>query len=223
MQPLDHIPAKNGIRLKRRGAEGAERRGEEAGAVRQNTNSDLTAVLCAPLRSLRLCVKSRPCFALLTLAAGLLAAGISPAAAAVKVGDAFPDLATFQLEGKLPADCAGKIVIVDFWASWCKPCKQSFPALNELQAKYAAQGVVIIAINVDENRADMDDFLKKIPATFPIVRDASQKLVGQTGINTMPSSFVIDRTGKVRFAHSGFHGDDTKKTYIAEIESLLAQ
>lgn len=161
--------------------------------------------------------------ALLTLAAGLFAAGIFPAAAAVKVGDAFPDLATFQLEGALPADCAGKIIVVDFWASWCKPCKQSFPALNELHAKYAAQGVVIIAVNVDENRADMDAFLKKIPATFPIVRDGEQKLVGKTGINTMPSSFILDRTGKVRFTHSGFHGDDTKKTYITEIESLLTK
>ena len=160
--------------------------------------------------------------AALVLAVGLLAAGIFPAAA-VKVGDAFPDLATFSLEGKLPADCAGKIVIVDFWASWCKPCKLSFPALNELQTKYAAQGVIIIAINEDEKRADMEAFLKKLPATFTVVRDAEQKLVRQIKVNTMPSSFVIDRTGKVRFAHSGFHGDDTKQTYITEIESLLTK
>ncbi|MCX6895533.1 MAG: TlpA disulfide reductase family protein [Verrucomicrobia bacterium] len=161
--------------------------------------------------------------AALALAVGLLAAGIFPAAAAVQVGDAFPDLATFSLEGKLPADCAGKIVIVDFWASWCKPCKMSFPALNELQARYAAQGVVIIAINEDEKRADMEAFLKKLPATFTVVRDAEQKLVRHIKVNTMPSSFVIDRTGKVRFAHSGFHGDDTKQTYITEIESLLTK
>lgn len=161
--------------------------------------------------------------AVLTLAAGLFAAGISPAAAEVKVGDAFPDLAPFKLEGQLPADYTNKIVIVDFWASWCKPCKMSFPALNELHTKYAAQGVVVIAINVDEDRAEMEAFLKKIPAAFPVVRDASQKLVGAAGISTMPSSFVLDRTGKVRFAHSGYHGDDTKQTYIKEIESLLAK
>lgn len=161
--------------------------------------------------------------AALALAAGLLAAGIFPAAAAVQVGDVFPDLATCALEGKLPADRAGKIVIVDFWASWCKPCKQSFPALNELQAKYAAQGVIIIGVNVDENSADMETFLKKIPATFPIVRDGAQKLVANTGINTMPSSFVLDRTGKVRFTHSGFHGADTQKKYAEEIDSLLTQ
>lgn len=161
--------------------------------------------------------------AVLALTLGLFAAGSFTAAAQVKVGDAFPDLAAFKLEGQLPADYTNKIVIVDFWASWCRPCKTSFPALNELHTKYAAKDVVIIAINVDEERADMEAFLKKIPAQFAVVRDATQKLVAAVGVSTMPSSFVLDRTGKVRFAHSGYHGDDTKQTYIKEIELLLAK
>lgn len=139
----------------------------------------------------------------------------------LKPGDAFPDLTAFKLEGKLPDEWKGKVVIVDFWASWCGPCKESFPALNELKKKYAGRGLVIIAVNVDEERADMELFLKANPATFTIVRDAGQKLVPLTGIKTMPSSFVLDGEGKVRFAHSGYHGDKTKKQYEEQIESLL--
>lgn len=155
------------------------------------------------------------------LAALVLFAGLFSAAAEIKVGDAFPALASFKLEGKLPEGTHGKVVMVDFWASWCDPCKDSFPAMAELQKKYADQGFVIIAINVDENRSDMDDFLKKNAAGFAVVRDASQKLVEKAGIGTMPSAFLIDPEGKVRFTHSGYHGADTKKKYAEEIEALL--
>ena len=158
----------------------------------------------------------------LTLAA-MFAAAISTAQAALKVGDSFPDLAGFKLEGKLPDSLKGKVVIVDFWASWCQPCKDSFPAMNELQKKYADKGLVIIAVNEDEESSDMKDFLKDNAATFTVVRDAKQKLVGVAGIQTMPSSFVLDDTGTVRFTHSGFHGAETQRQYETEIESLLKE
>ena len=139
----------------------------------------------------------------------------------LKVGDAFPNLADAKLEGQLPADLAGKIVVVDFWASWCSPCKASFPVLNELQQQYADKGVVIIGVNVDEKRAEMDGFLKQHAATFTVVRDAEKKLVSQANISTMPTSFVLDVTGKVHAIHNGFHGDSTKKQYITELDELL--
>jgi len=151
----------------------------------------------------------------------LLAGTILTAQAALKVGDDFPDLAGFKLDGKLPDALKGKVVIVDFWASWCGPCKESFPAMNDLQKTYADKGLVIVAVNEDEEKSDMQDFLKDNAATFTVVRDAEQKLVGVAGIQTMPSSFVLDDTGKVRFIHSGFHGAETRKEYGQQIESLL--
>ena len=157
-----------------------------------------------------------------TLAVATLLAGtFYTGRAALKVDDAFPDLGGFNLEGKLLDALKGKVVIVDFWASWCGPCKESFPAMNDLQKKYADKGLVIIAVNEDEEKSDMQDFLKANTAGFTVVRDAKQKLVAVAGIQTMPSSFVLDDTGKVRFTHTGFHGETTRKEYEQQIESLL--
>jgi thiol-disulfide isomerase/thioredoxin len=142
-------------------------------------------------------------------------------AGGIKAGDSFPDLTGFKLEGKLPDSLKGKVVLVDFWASWCEPCKQSFPVMEELHKRYADRGLVIIAVNVDENRPDMEAFLKKNAASFTVMRDPTQKLVEKAGIATMPSSFLMDRDGKVRFTHTGFRGMETKKKYEEEIESLL--
>lgn len=157
---------------------------------------------------------------LLTLAAAL-ATMANADAARLKIGDAFPDLAQFSLAGELPKDLKGKVVLVDFWASWCGPCKESFPTMNELQKHYGPKGLIIIAVNVDENDADMVDFLKKHKAEFAVVRDAAQKLVDKVDISTMPTSFLIDSSGKVRFTHSGFRGNETKKKYEQEIGLLL--
>jgi len=154
------------------------------------------------------------------LAVTLLAGAVFTASAALKVGDTLPDLTTFKLEGKLPADLNGKVVVVDFWASWCLPCAESFPALDELQKKYGDR-LVIVAVNVDEKAAKMEGFLKKHPVSFTIVRDAEQKLVAVAEPPTMPTSFVLDGEGKVRFIHQGFHGAETRQQYQTEIESLL--
>ena len=152
--------------------------------------------------------------------AAMLAGTLLTANAALKVGDTLPDLASFKLEGKLPDTLKGKIVIVDFWASWCLPCAESFPVLDELQKKYGDK-LVVIAVNVDEKAANMEKFLKKHPVSFTLVRDAGQKFVEVAEPETMPTSFILDGAGKVRFLHSGFHGETTRKAYVSEIESLL--
>lgn len=155
------------------------------------------------------------------LLATLLAGIFFTAQAALKVGDTLPDLGSFKLEGTLPDSLKGKVIIVDFWASWCGPCAESFPVLDELQKKYQDQGLVIVAVSVDDKADKMTTFLKKHPVSFIIVRDAGQKLVTSAAPETMPTSFIIDRAGKVRFIHNGFHGTATRKAYVEQIESLL--
>jgi thiol-disulfide isomerase/thioredoxin len=150
----------------------------------------------------------------------LLSALVMLDAAPLKEGDSFPDLAAHGLQGQLP-DLKGKVLLVDFFASWCGPCKDSFPAMEELHNKYAAKGLVIIAVNLDRKKSDMDQFLKSHPASFTIVRDDANKLVSQVKIPTMPTSFLIDRSGKVHAIHRGFKGDETRHKYAEEIEALL--
>jgi cytochrome c biogenesis protein CcmG, thiol:disulfide interchange protein DsbE len=140
----------------------------------------------------------------------------------IKVGDTLPELSSFGLEGKLPGDLKGKVVLLDFWASWCGPCKESFPVMDELQQKYGAKGLVILAVNVDEKIAAMQDFLKDHPVQFTTVHDATKKLVGTANIASMPTSFLIGKDGKVVAIHKGFHGKETAKEYVAEVEKLLA-
>jgi thiol-disulfide isomerase/thioredoxin len=157
------------------------------------------------------------CALFLALAASCLNA--SP----VQVGDSFPELSALNLSGSLPQELRGKVVLVDFWASWCAPCKLSFPVLNDLQQTYASKDLVILGVNVDEAPKAMESFLKKTPAKFPVVRDSRQELVSKLDVGTMPTSFLIDRSGVVRFIHSGFHGDKTRAEYVREIEQLLKQ
>ena len=134
-------------------------------------------------------------------------------------GATMPSLADFGLEGSIPST-KGKVVLLDFWASWCSPCKASFPTLNDLHSKYSGKGLVVLGVNVDEDAADKDKFLKGTPASFAIVRDAAQKLVAAANVKTMPTSFIIDRTGVIRHVHSGFHKKDIE-TFHQQIGALL--
>jgi len=156
------------------------------------------------------------------IAVAALASGtLFTASAALKVGDSAPDFSGMKLEGALPDSLKGKVVILDFWASWCGPCAESFPVMDELQKKYQDQGLVILAVSVDEKPAKMETFLKKNPVSFTVVRDAGHQLVAAAEPQTMPTSYIIDREGKVRFLYNGFHGAATRKEYVDQIESLL--
>jgi thiol-disulfide isomerase/thioredoxin len=143
--------------------------------------------------------------------------------AAFREGDRLPSLDSFQLEGKLPEKLKGQVILLDFWASWCGPCRSSFPAMQGLHKQYVNRGLTIIAVSVDENRQDMERFLKAANISFATVRDAEQKLVAAADIDKMPTSFLIDRTGKIRVVHEGFSGDETVKQYRNEIDLLLKE
>ncbi|WP_414661314.1 TlpA family protein disulfide reductase [Horticoccus sp. 23ND18S-11] len=162
----------------------------------------------------------------------LLAAVVATAAAAavaradVKVGDVFPGLAEAGLvslgTGEMPPT-GGRIVLVDFWASWCTPCKASFSMMADLHREFSARGLVVAAIGVDEKPAAAVAFAKKLAPPFPTLHDREQKLVRAVVVPTMPTSYLLGRDGRVRFVHQGFHGDVTAKTLRQQIETLLAE
>ncbi len=150
-----------------------------------------------------------------------------PAARAdVKVGDVFPSLVSAGLVslagGPLPAT-AGQVVLVDFWASWCAPCKASFPMIAKLHQEYAPRGLVNAAIGLDDKSAAAEAFVKKLAPPFPTLHDRGKKLVQSVVVPAMPTSYLIGRDGRVRFLHAGFHGDRTETELRKNLETLLAE
>jgi thiol-disulfide isomerase/thioredoxin len=141
--------------------------------------------------------------------------------AQVAPGSAFPPLAAAGLSGGSLPDTASRVVLVDFWASWCAPCWASFPAYARLQAAYAARGLVIVAVGVDDVPSAYEAFVARLKPSFATLHDSQHKLVGEVQVPTMPTSYLLDRGGKVRFVHPGFHGDRTESEIRKEIEALL--
>jgi thiol-disulfide isomerase/thioredoxin len=141
--------------------------------------------------------------------------------AEIAVGAAFPSLNDYTLEGTLPPEMAGKIVVVDFWASWCAPCRNSFPALSALQREFS-QDVVILGVSVDEKKSAYEQFLGRLKPAFATVRDGQHRLTSEVSVPTMPTSYLLDRHGKVRFVHAGFHGG-TPGELRAQIKELMEE
>ena len=126
----------------------------------------------------------------------------------------------FAEEGK-PLDISaykGKVVLVDFWASWCAPCRKSFPWLNDMQKQYASKGLVILGVNVDENPQDAQRFLKENPAIFKLIYDPKGQHASFYDLPGMPTTLIFDRQGKLAHRHSGFL---TAK--VQEYEQLIVQ
>ena len=116
----------------------------------------------------------------------------------------------------------GKVILIDFWATWCGPCQKSMPFLNGLRNEHLSEGFEIIAINVDENTEEAREFLKAHPVDYPVAFDPKGECAGIFNVEAMPSSFFIDKAGKVRKIHLGYRDGD--QTEIREqISSLLAE
>lgn len=114
----------------------------------------------------------------------------------------------------------GKVIYLDFWASWCKPCQKSFPWMNALQNKYPSDKFQVVTINVDQKNSDMLEFLKRVPADFTIYHDPSGQIAEKFKLPAMPTSFIIDTNGKAIKKHVGFFSNKTP-SIEAEIEALL--
>jgi cytochrome c biogenesis protein CcmG/thiol:disulfide interchange protein DsbE len=132
-----------------------------------------------------------------------------------------PDVASAAEDFHL-ADYEGKVVVLDFWASWCVPCRRSFPWMNEMQQKYADDGLIVVAVNLDNDATDAAEFLREYPADFRVVYDTDKTMARKYEVQAMPSSFLIGRDGKQIDSHLGFKVKQQPE-YEAAIRAALEQ
>ena len=133
----------------------------------------------------------------------------------------FPDVVLKTDSGTLKLDSLrGKVVYIDYWASWCVPCRKSFPWMNEMQARYKDKGLVIVAISVDTNAAAAKRFLAKTPANFIVAYDPESVTADALDLPGMPTSFLLDRKGEIVWRHVGFREADEARNEAKIKEQL---
>jgi cytochrome c biogenesis protein CcmG/thiol:disulfide interchange protein DsbE len=115
----------------------------------------------------------------------------------------------------------GRVLYLDFWASWCAPCQQSFPWMQAMKDAYGAQGLSVVAMNLDQHRSDAERFLARFHPNFDVRFDPQGEAAERFKVQGMPTSVIIDRGGVVRFAHIGFRPVD-RAIYESELRELLA-
>ena len=159
---------------------------------------------------------------LLSLAALSLAFS-SPAHANVTKGQRAPDFTLTSMSGRKVSlsGLRGKVVIVDFWAQWCEPCKKELPQLDKLNKDYAARGVVILAVNIDKERENAERLVKQLGLTLEVLLDPTGAVAASYDLPKMPTSFVVDKKGIVRFVHDGFEGSGDVERFRSELDELL--
>ncbi|MEP7246346.1 MAG: TlpA disulfide reductase family protein [Gammaproteobacteria bacterium] len=154
-------------------------------------------------------ISTRPLASIVASIALLCTALLGPASAHA---DTPLDLAAYK----------GKVVYLDFWASWCQPCRESFPWMDAEQRAHLERGLVVVAVNLDQERDLAERFLQQMNPHFRIVYDPKGTLAERFKVSGMPSSFVIDRHGEVRFKHQGFR-EERKAQLDTELSTLLAE
>ena len=153
--------------------------------------------------------------AALSLAATAVVPAVAPAAAA-------PDFTLHSMEGPnlRLQEQRGRVVMVNFWATWCGPCRQEMPHLNRLYEKYRASGFVLLGVNVDDDTRKAADVAGKLGVKFPVLLDTDKKVSRLYDLSTMPSTVLIDRDGKVRYVHRGYQ-TGYEEAYDKQIRELL--
>jgi len=155
-----------------------------------------------------------------------LALAFAPCALALEAGGRVPDLATPRLDDPAQslslASLRGNVVYVDFWASWCVPCRLSMPALDALYKRNQARGFAVVGVNKDVSAADARRFLAKVPVSFTLVSDGQDAAARAFDVKAMPSGYLVDRKGVVRNVHRGFT-TESADTLAREIDALLKE
>ena len=157
--------------------------------------------------------------------AGLTALFIAmPLAAAVDTNSPAPDFTLNAQTGK-PVELTqfkGQVVMLNFWASWCGPCRQEMPLLDSIYKKYSKLGFTMIGVNVEPDSKAANDWLKQTPVTFPILYDTDSKVSKLYGVSGMPSTVIVDRKGTVRMIHRGYKPGDEEE-YLSSIRTLMRE
>jgi peroxiredoxin len=169
---------------------------------------------------------SKPLFhhAARALLATLLAGSATLASAATAVGTAAPDFTLRALSGPNMRlqEQRGQVVLVNFWATWCGPCRKEMPHLNRIADKYKSSGLVMLGVNVDDDVRNAAEVAAKLGVRFPVLLDTDKKVSRLYDLNAMPSTLVIDRSGRVRYLHRGYQ-DGYEDLYDKQIRDLLKE
>ena len=145
-------------------------------------------------------------------------------AALPPVGKPAPDFAAKSDGGRNVrlSELRGQVVLINFWASWCSPCRQELPLLSKIYSQYRGAGFALLAVNVDDNRKDAESMLKRLDLKFPTLFDGNKKVAKLYGVDTMPATLVIDRDGRVRYVHRGYY-EGYERKYEQQVRELLKE
>ncbi len=162
-----------------------------------------------------------------SMLAAVCLALVVPAVAAAATSPAGAPAPDFTLAardgGKVHlADLRGQVVMINFWATWCGPCRQEMPLLAQLHDRYEPLGFTMLGVNVEPDSAAAVAWLRNVPVTFPILFDTTSEVAGRFGVEGMPSSVLVDRQGQVRYVHRGYKAGDEAK-YADMIRSLVKE
>lgn len=162
----------------------------------------------------------------MALALGLSVAALPAASTAGNIADGAnaPAFQLASMNGKPLSlgELKGQVVLINFWASWCGPCRQEMPILEQLYHSYQAAGFTLVGVNVEPNANDAQKFLKGTPVSFPILFDPDSKVSKLYEVTGMPSTVILDRNGKVRYVHHGYKPGDESE-YLDQIRALTAE
>jgi len=158
---------------------------------------------------------------------GLLLLATALSIAPVLAGDATAPAAEFALTSRTGevvslSGLKGQVVLINFWATWCGPCRKEMPLLEQIQKKYASLGFTMLGVNVEEDTTMMDAFLKDVPVTFPILLDPANGVSKLYNVSAMPSTVIVDRKGNIRYIHQGYKAGDESK-YQDMIRQLIRE
>lgn len=163
-------------------------------------------------------------FVFICMTLGGMASARTAIAALPAVGVRAPDFALNSSTGRNMrlSESRGEVVLINFWATWCGPCRQEMPQLGRLYEQYRVAGFTLLGVNIDDSRANAEAMVKKLGVRFPTLFDSDKRVARLYDVDTMPATLLIDRDGRVRYVHRGYR-DGYERKYQEQIRELLKE